>query len=206
MFKVANDAALFFYRTVIKTIDTADTALLAHIEVLQNKKELMAIAFKKLITKIAALCFPLLGVVLLIFMQGVKEWNDLFVFQAFIIMALGYLIETMFMPYERILEIKREYVYLTISYIPYVVMITFLLAKPVIASIGLVPVIGMIHGVRLVSLICMVYGARARYGMRFPVLFVIRIAGLSAVGLCVGYIVLSYLLPHVPVYPFYPFI
>ena len=202
MFKIANDAALLFYRIVIKTIDTADTTLLAHIEV-GKWQELMADAFKKVTTKIATLCFPLLGVVVLIGMQSLKNGSsNTIVFQAFILMALAYLVETIFIPYERVLEVKRNYGYLAIAYIPYIVVLIILLLLSDIPSIGLVYSIGIIHSVRLVSLALMIYFARAQYKIHFPLSYVIKVAGISFIGLCVGYAVLKYLEPYIPVWHF----
>ena len=130
-------------RPRVKTIDTADTTLLAHIEV-GNRQELMAIAFKKVTTKIATLCFPLLGIVVFIGMQNIGNGNsNTIVFQAFILMAVAYLVETICMPYERVLEVKRNYGYLMIAYIPYVVVLLFLFTQSVISSIGLVYAIGI---------------------------------------------------------------
>lgn len=109
LFKVANDAALLFYRLVIKTIGTADTSLLAHIEASGQNKRLMQIIFKKLTAKVAALCLPLLGIIGFIFLQGNGLLYNTFVFQAFMLMVVGYLVEVMFLSYERILEIKKIY-------------------------------------------------------------------------------------------------
>jgi len=159
LFKIANDVALLFYRIVIKTIGTTDTLLLAHIVALKQKK-LMPFAFAKLTTKVTSLCLPLLGIVLFLAIQGSTSTRNPFVFYSFIIMATGYLIETMFLPYERILEVNGKYKQLALAYVPYIIMLISVFSGVTMPSFGLLGSIMIIHGVRLVSLgiiVCFVY-------------------------------------------------
>ena len=169
-FKVANDGALLFYRIVLKIIGTTDTSLFAHIEAIGGEKRLTSIAFTKLTLQIARLCLPLLGVVVLVFLFLVsnKLIIDSFVFHAFIIMAIGYLIETLFLPSERILEVKKKYKYLAFAYIPYVISLVFLFTGSIIPYIGLLKSIMVIHAVRLVSIILIFQIARVQCHIRFP--------------------------------------
>lgn len=169
LFKVANDAALFFYRIVLKTIGTTDTALLSHIETSNATEKLMPIAFKKLLSKIAGLVFPVLGVLCVLLLKSDLIFQRQFVFQTFFIMTIGYLIEMIVSPYERILEIKRRYGLLFIAYMPYVLMIVVLLSFNFISFVGLVYSLIIIHGVRLVSSFIMVYLARINYALIFPI-------------------------------------
>ena len=155
-FKVANDAALLFYRIVIKTIGTTDTLLLAHIVTLKQKK-LMQFAFTKLITKVTHLCLPLLGIVFFLAIKGSITIQNPFIFHAFLIMVTGYLIETMLLPYERILEVNNNYKQLILSYIPYVIMLISVFSGISISFFGLLGSILLIHGVRLVSLSIIIY-------------------------------------------------
>jgi len=155
-FKLANDAALLFYRIVIKTIGTTDTLLLAHIVTLKQKR-LMQFAFTKLITKVINLCLPLLGIVLFLAMKGSIPMQNPFVFHAFLIMVTGYLIETMFLPYERILEVNNNYKLLILSYVPYIIMLISVFSGISIPFFGLLGSILLIHSVRLVSLSIIVY-------------------------------------------------
>jgi len=155
-FKIANDAALLFYRIVVKTIGTTDTLLLAHIVTLKQKK-LMRFAFTKLTTKVTRLCLPLLGVVFFLAIKGSRSTQNPFVFHLFIIMAIGYLIETMFLPYERMLEVNSKYKYLALAYIPYVVMLMGIFSGITMPFFGLLGSIMIVHGVRLVSLSMIVY-------------------------------------------------
>jgi len=155
-FKIANDAALLFYRIVIKTIGTTDTLLLAYIVTLKQKK-LMQFAFTKLTTKVTRLCLPLLGIVLFLAIKGGKSTQNPFIFHSFIIMAIGYLVETMLLPYERILEVNNKYKYLFLAYIPYVIMLINIFTGTTMPFFGLLGSIMIVHGVRLVSLSMIVY-------------------------------------------------
>ena len=169
LFKVANDAALFFYRIAIKTIGTTDTSLLSFIHTAGHKQKLMRFAFTKLTTKVVGLCFPLLGIISIIGIQGSSLFNNPFVFQAFLIMATGYILETLFLPFERILEIKGNYYDLLIGYIPYICMIILLFNKTTISFIGLLSFIALIHSVRLVSIIIIALRAHTLYNVNFPI-------------------------------------
>jgi hypothetical protein len=165
LFKVANDSALLGYRLILRTIGSADTALLAHVQEAGNQ-ELMRIAVKKIISKIARLCVPLLGIIILVVLYKLKSlYMTPFVFHAFIIMAIGYIIETTLLPYERVLEVKRDYKIIFICYIPYVCMLTILILGTLITSIGFINMLIFIHGVRLVSCIMMRYAVYHLYSI-----------------------------------------
>lgn len=194
LFKIANDGALLFYRIVLKTIGTTDTSLLAHAATSAEKNKLMPFAFQKLTSKIAALCIPLLGVLVLIFLKGETLFTNPFVFQAFFIMAIGYLIELIISPYERLLEINRRYVYLTFAYVPYIVMIVWLFNSNIISSIGLLKTLVCIHSVRLVSYLIMVCFVRISYPVHYPLRFTLLLIFVCiSVGL--GLSLLLHLIP-----------
>jgi len=156
LFKLANDGALFFYRIIIKTIGVADTALLAHIETGHEgrgeKNLMMNYAVKEVITKTARLVLPLLGILVGICFIPNRFYTP-YVFHAFLLMTIGYILETILMPYERVLEVHRRYLFLFLSYLPYIgvmILIIHTLVLP-ISSIGLIPLLLCIHIVRLVS-------------------------------------------------------
>ncbi len=172
MFKVANDGALLFYRIVIKSIGTADTALFAHIDSMGEGKETWQVAFKKLTTKIAALVLPLLGVVCVLYKYKVMIKYDNNVFLIFLLISICFLMEVMCSPYERVLEVKRDYVLLTCAYTPYIIMVIILLTTNIMTCIGLFHSITLIHGVRLVSSLIMLTLARVKYGLVYPVKYV----------------------------------
>lgn len=169
LFKVANDGALFFYRIALKTIGTTDTALLAHVQSGNEEEKLMPIAFQKLASKIAGLCIPLLGILCVLFLYRDLLFSQPFVFQTFLIMAIGYLIELMLSVYERVLEIKRRYVLLMFAYMPYILMLCVLLSFNLISCIGLIGSLLIIHCVRLVSALIMLTLTRINYPLlHFP--------------------------------------
>jgi hypothetical protein len=184
IFKVANDAALLFYRIAIKTIGTTDTALLAHVHARKDGYEVMPIAFKKLTTKVITICLPLLGIILLISLQTNHWFHNIFIFHAFIIMALCYIAEVLLLPYERILEIKQNYFLLCIAYVPYSIMLILLFTKQLALHFGLLGTVLLIHGVRLVSLLIMAVLARYHHMVIFPLHFFITRAGVY-IGLAV---------------------
>lgn len=165
LFKVANDGALLGYRLILKTIGSADTALLAHMHE-GGDKNMMDIAVKKLIARIARLCIPLLGILGLVSLYKFKLfYKTPFVFHAFLIMGIGYIIETTLLPYERVLEVKRNYRVLLVCYIPYVCMLFFLISGTLLTSIGFINTLTFIHGVRLVSCIMMRGAVYRIYGI-----------------------------------------
>lgn len=163
LFKVANDGALFFYRIVLKTIGTTDTALLSHVQSSSEEEKLMPIAFQKLASKIASLCIPLLGILLVLFLHEQLLFSSPFVFQTFFIMTIGYVIELILSVYERVLEIKRRYVLLMIAYAPYILMLCVLLSFNLVSCIGLIGCLLIIHSVRLVSSLITLTLTRSHY-------------------------------------------
>lgn len=200
LFKVANDGALLFYRTVTKTIGTTDTSLLAYIETDNNKQSLLPIAFKKLTTQITRLALPLLGILILVLLKGYKLFNNPFVFHTFIIITISYLLEALLSPYERVLEVKRKYIFLFYAYTPYICIILSLILSNRITSIGLLPLICIIHGVRLVSSLLMARFARVIYSVRFPIRYTLTLLG-GTVCACVS---MHYLFFFISESSFYP--
>jgi len=192
IFKLANDGALLFYRSVIKTIGTNDTTLLAYVSGVGKKKRLMQIAFKKVTTKIAALCIPLSGILLLLSIYSNRLVTNPIVFQLFFIITSAYLIETIIGGYERVLEVNRRYMHLLYSYVPYICILFLLFTQNRIASVGLINTLLLIHGVRLVSSFIMAYCARTEYGLRFPVRYTLRLIGLLIPVGCILGILIEY--------------
>ncbi len=172
LFKVAHDGALLFYRLIIKTIGSADIALLAHVQTYEKmeqapdyEQDLMQQSVEKLSTQIARLALPVLGIIIFLVPIGYWFYHDQFVFHAFLIMAIGYIIETIWIPYERVLEVKQNYKVLSIIYMIYTISIISLFFIFYMTWIGLMIFLIGIHGVRLVIGICMRYGVYRAYGM-----------------------------------------
>ena len=194
LFKVANDGALLFQRTVLKTIGTTDTSLLSHIETLPEKNQLLPRVFKDLTTKIAALVLPLLGIILVwCAMRGGMTQNNNG-FQLFFILTTCYLMHALLSPYERVLEVKRNYRSLLIAYAPYLFFVPMLIAFDLIPYLGLFGSVVVIHGVRLVSSLIMVRAARERYKLKFPVRFALPLFVASLVVSFVLFLVWAYLI------------
>lgn len=157
IYKIANDGALFFQRMILKTIGISDTAFLSYIEASPQREKLMPIAFKKLTTKIIALCIPLLGVVVMMSIMMRDIWKSSYVFQIFFIITISYLLEIMLLPYERVLEVKRKYRYLLVSYLPYIAVIIMITSSSLVSLIGIRNTITLLCCVRLVSMLFMIY-------------------------------------------------
>lgn len=192
LFKVANDGALFFYRILLKTIGTTDTALLAHVLATKEKEKLTPIAFKKLTSKVASLCIPVLGILLLLFLKRDIFFNNPCVFQTFFIITIGYMIEFMVCPYERVLEVNRRYWLLLFAYMPYIIMIVCLFLINHMTCIGLITSLLLIHGVRLVSSFIMVYLTRTRYLLYYPFAYACYVLGIC-IPIYIGlYLLLSF--------------
>jgi hypothetical protein len=155
IFKVACEGALLFQRSILKTIGVTDTALFTYAQQNMQKNYSVSYAFDALTTKIARLCFPLLGIVLVLFYGGnmrVIHYNG---FLIFIIMVTMYAIEVILLSCERLLEVYRHYNYLTYGYLFYTVALLFLFLNS--SLIGMFLTIIGIGFVRLVSLGMFVY-------------------------------------------------
>jgi hypothetical protein len=167
LFKIANDGALFFYRFIIKTIGSADIALLAHAQeyATTDEQSLMRELLQKLSIQIMRLIVPLLGVLVSLVPIGWWFYHDRNVFHAFLIMTIGYLSETIWIPYERILEIKQHYKELFIIYTMYTIIISIIFFLFYTTWIGFFNFIIVIHGVRLVMGMLMRYSVYRQYHM-----------------------------------------
>jgi len=118
------DIALLFQRFIIKTIGTTGTSLFAHIEAKQVATSTTQ-AFEKLTKKIILLNSIILGITFSLFFQFNNQNHE--VFKIVLLLTGLYLAQTIFMAYERILEVKRQYKKLFLSFLPYTAIILFLL-------------------------------------------------------------------------------
>lgn len=191
LFKIANDGAVIIYRTLMKTIGTTDTSLLAHSQIIGEGEVGLQKAFKKVSTKVVGLCIPLLGIIAGIYSMFLLSKYDHNVFHIMFILIIGYVLEVAFSSYERVLEINFRYRYLVYAYTPYIILIslpslstlaTFTCLTSLtlstctynptsITCIGLITLLLCIRGVRLVSALLMVYFARRIYTLEAPVAF-----------------------------------
>jgi len=169
LFKIANDGALLFYRTVKKTIGTTDTSLLAHVETLPDRKKVLPTAFKNLIKKISSLCIPLSGILLIVFSHFGHLFKNQFILNTFLLLTTLYLAESILSPYERILEVKQRYIMLAISYTPYIIMVLWLFFG-LISSFGLFASLMVIHTFRITSYLIMILFVKYHYNnIAFPI-------------------------------------
>lgn len=163
-YKLANETAIFFYRIIIKSLGTADTALLARAHE-TNHKQLFYAALTLVQRKTALLIIPL-AAVLLISMTGssyaaylVPASGSRVIILARMLMAC-YFIESFFISYERVLEVKQKYRPLMLSYAVYgaclLVSLLGILKGLVTPLWGLMS----IHGARIIGLALMSYHAR----------------------------------------------
>lgn len=152
LFKVVHDSALFFQRIAIKILGSADTALLSYALVLNDtqtvyKKALIRL-FKTVIALIVPLTFLTIGAFFIKTQMITQEMLVLF-----FVVSLGYMLEVLLSPYERILEVKRRYRLLWLSYAPYLLGLLCLLAWP--QAVSLVQWVVIVHALRLLSAILM---------------------------------------------------
>ena len=184
LFKLANDGAVVVYRTLVKTIGTTDTSLLAHSQIIGAGEVGLQTAFKKVSTKVVGLCLPLLGIITGMYTVTFFNGYDYDVFHIMFILIMSYVLEVAFSSYERVLEINFRYRYLIYAYVPYIILISLSFLIPLFLSFSLIPstytftrstCIGLtglllsIRGVRLVSALLMVYLARRLYDLEWPV-------------------------------------
>lgn len=179
MFKVANDGALFFYRIIIKTIGTLDTSLFSYALTTQQQNKTWQFAITKLTHKIGTLVIPLLGIIYVIYNNKWVIKYNFIICDMFLIITISLLIEILFSPFERILEVKKKYCLLAYAYMPYMMVMLFILFTKVMTYIGIVNTLLLIHGVRLVSTTlttCIVY---IKYKYAFPFLYIGILIGIT---------------------------
>ena len=156
LFKIIHESALFFQRIAIRILGSSDTALLSYALVLNNtqtvyKKALIHL-FKTIIGIIIPLTFLTIGV---FFIKTEMLTQNMLVL--FFVVALGYMFEVLLSPYERVLEVKRRYRLLWLSYAPYLLGLGCLVMWP--QAVSLVQWIVTVHALRLLSALLMAFCA-----------------------------------------------
>ncbi len=137
LYKVANDAALLFQRTLIKTIGTVDTTILAHAHMSKNNS-LLFTTFNHLKKTITLLIIPLILFMLPVLMLRLFMFHNSVIVQdsqtylLFILLVSTYIIESFLSPYERLLEVKQQYISLFIAQLPYLLTMAIILSSPTI--------------------------------------------------------------------------
>ena len=164
-FKVANDAALVFQRTVLRTIGIADMSLLSY-AMLEETSQFMQ-AFTHLARTLIFLTLPLATVTVLL-TKKFRTLDSTELAVLFGIIITGYMVEMVLSPYERLLEVKFRFKELCKSYIPYLIGYTALIVAAMQNRIGLVVYIGLTQTLRLTSAVCMLWYGYDRHNDPFP--------------------------------------
>ena len=163
IFKVANDSALFFYRIILKTIGSTDTALLSHAKIHKMNLEYI---FNHLHKKITMLSCGLFTLFMIILAGKCHAQLDMNIIQLFAFITICYLIEVMLSPYERILEVDQEYAYLFKAYTPYIVLLAVLFLTHAISTMGLLITVIVIHTTRIISALLIKQYANQKYAQK----------------------------------------
>lgn len=186
IFKVANDGALLFQRFVIKTIGTTGTSLITHLD--DNEKRVAFISqggtmqrknahapnpkrqtlvfdgMWKLTKRIATLIAPLLILLAFLIMLNPRTHFSLLknpaISQTFLLLTSLYLFQILFLAYDHVLEVRREYKKLFISCIPYLGIALFYVSLIYFKiQITLIIILLTVHALRIASLFIRVYYA-----------------------------------------------
>jgi len=158
IFKVSSDSALFFYRIILKTVGSSDTAILAYARVHNINIEH---AFEHLRKKIMILVCSLFTLFLVVLAGKCLSQFDISIIHLFTLITVCYLIEITLSPYERMLEVDQNYCTLFTAYMPYISLLILLFFTNAIHSMGLFITIALIHFVRLISaLLVMVFSSK----------------------------------------------
>lgn len=152
LFKVVHDGALFFQRIAIRILGSSDTALLSYALVLNDSQTVYQKAFIRLFKTVIALILPLTLLTISVFFIKTQAFTQEMLLLFFVV-ALGYMFEVVLSPYERVLEVKRRYRLLWLSYAPYILGLSCLIALP--QAVTLVQWIIIVHALRLLSAILM---------------------------------------------------
>lgn len=151
MYKIANDGALFFQRAIYKTIDTTDTSLIMHSS---HNQQMLRKAINHLQHKIIILCLTLMAIftIALPYMHSIYPYQqNPLITLPFSVLTLGYLTEALLSPYERLIEVKRNYHYLLLAYSGYLLAMTVIITTPIISIIGLIPSIMIVIAARILG-------------------------------------------------------
>jgi len=161
IFKVANESALFFYRTALNTIGTNDTALLTYAKI--HTSPINHASFQHLQQKITTLCLIMSALFIPICISKWYAYTHIRSAHLFFIITMCYLLEVFLSPYERILEVDQEYTLLFKGYIPYCILLALILMSQAVAPMGLISTIIAVHTARTVSSVLLALYARKHY-------------------------------------------
>ncbi|HBS48180.1 TPA: hypothetical protein DEO28_03790 [Candidatus Dependentiae bacterium] len=199
IFKVANDFALLFQRFIIKTLGTTPTSILAHAENYNLKadsnKNVFKEVFIKLNKQIINLTMPLLGILVITYnlidkkdklasFYKLEIFSSYFLFKVFIFLTIIYLSQILFIAYDRLLEVKRDYKELYKSFIPYIFIIIFFILgivfkDPFHIHLSLISTLLIINGLKICSTAIRIYYSYKKYKIAFPLKYFILYSSLT---------------------------
>lgn len=160
-YKIANDGALFLQRCIVKIMNNADISFYATIRQSEEPTKQMKVACSIVSARITALIIPLLlGTLLYYYFLWWLNIKTKMIFFTACLLSISYAIESMLMPYERILEACQCYRSLLRVYILYSTLVIFSILLSYNAFIGTGVLLILITGVRLVSYLLFFFYAR----------------------------------------------
>jgi hypothetical protein len=173
MFKIANDAALIFQRTVLRTLGSADMSLLSY-ALLTNGQQQLFQTFAYLMRTIIMLTFPLATITIVVtYTFHTLATTDLVMI--FGVIMTGYMFEMLLSPYERLLEVNFKLKQLALSYSPYCIGYAALVVALLHGKISLLVCIALTQTVRIISSLCMFWYGKNIYQQSFPTLLLGKI-------------------------------
>lgn len=196
IFKITNDFALLIQRIFVKTIGTTDTSVLSYTQIIQDgypakvsydekdkcadwlaksQRQVMQNTFNNLIKKISYICVPLLAVLFFIAYNFEGLLGRGFNSKLFIFLSCVYLIECILSPYERFLEVKRNYLALTLSYLPYLGIIILITIFRFAIISNIFSMVFIIQVSRLLIYLIMIFVVKNKYRLSFPFWSVFKI-------------------------------
>lgn len=171
LFKVAQDAALLFQRLIFRTIGSTDTSLFAYLKnthSIKDNQDIFQQAFSQLTTKLAYLTLPLIGLIWFMQCQVSGSHTQNYGFQLFFILSIGLLFELLLTPFERMLEVQRNYRDLIYVYIFYLMSIALLAGALFYGYIHLIAFTILLCCIRLLSMSLMACAVYYRYQITYP--------------------------------------
>lgn len=163
LFKLSHDGALFFQRMALKTIGISDTALLAYAQENKQNSGQFKKAFYELFKKMLYLCFPLFLIGIFSVQFNTLIYENYTTYWLFIILTISYLAEVALSPFERVLETKKNYTLLWISYTPYIIGVILCAYLQLFYNASLLLSITVIQSLRLISTFLIVFLTQQNY-------------------------------------------
>jgi O-antigen/teichoic acid export membrane protein len=177
--KVAQDGALFFQRTIIKTFGSTAISYLSYSS---SDETVMVRSLEKLCKMTIALSIPLALIVLCIG-SVVYRSSQPMLLELFLIFLFFYLIELLFFGYETFLEVNYYYKALLYCYIPYCISIVAIGYSLFANYLALYGCIIALHSARTISIFCMIYATESKIAFAYPYAFALSVLRTSCIAI-----------------------